>query len=92
MWLSGELQYTDDGIKLKDQSYWRKYAEHDLFPLFYYKQRKPTAGCGEEIRWKGYYAANQAFADKISENYTPSDTVLLYNYYLMLVPVSAIIR
>jgi trehalose 6-phosphate synthase/phosphatase len=86
VWLFRENQCTDDGIMLKDQSVWRKYAEHDLFPLFHYKQRDPTSGGGEDIRWKDYYTVNQAFADKICDNYKPGDTVLVHDYYLMLVP------
>ena len=86
VWLFRDEQCTDDGIMLKDQSVWRKYAEHDLFPLFHYKQREPTGGGEEDIRWKDYYTVNLAFADKICETYRNGDTVLVHDYYLMLVP------
>lgn len=86
VWLYHDDQVCDDGITLKNQSTWRKYAENDLFPLFHYKQREPVGGGQEDVRWSDYYTANLAFADKICETYTPGDVVLVHDYYLMLVP------
>lgn len=86
IWLCADTERKDDGIELKNQSRWREYAEHDLYPLFHYKQREPTGGGDERLRWNDYHQVNTAFADKICTNYKPGDIILVHDYYLMLVP------
>ncbi|KAF1738500.1 Trehalose-phosphatase [Beauveria bassiana] len=86
VWLYEEAERREDGIELRDQSKWREYAEHDLYPLFHYKQRDPSDGGVERQRWEAYYKVNAAFADKICKNYKPGDVVLVHDYYLMLLP------
>ncbi|KAH0530308.1 hypothetical protein TsFJ059_004944 [Trichoderma semiorbis] len=86
VWLADESEATDDGIMLKDQARWRRYAEHDLYTLFHYKQHEPTDGRKERAQWADYYRMNQKFANKIIEIYKPGDVVIVHDYYLMLLP------
>ncbi|KAL6887412.1 family 20 glycosyltransferase [Trichoderma longibrachiatum] len=86
VWLADQNEATDDGIMLKDQARWRRYAEHDLYTLFHYKQHEPTDGRKERAQWADYYRMNQKFANKIIEIYKPGDVVIVHDYYLMLLP------
>lgn len=86
VWLSDEAEDTEDGIMLKDQSRWRRYAHHDLYTLFHYKQHEPTDGRKERNQWADYYRMNQKFANKIIEIYKPGDIVIVHDYYLLLLP------
>ncbi|OAA36470.1 Glycosyl transferase, family 20 [Metarhizium rileyi] len=86
VWLSDEADDSEDGIMLKDQSRWRRYAHHDLYTLFHYKQHEPTDGRKERIQWADYYRMNQKFANKIIEIYKPGDIVIVHDFYLMLLP------
>lgn len=86
VWLADDRDITDGGIKLKQQSRWRRYAEHDLCALFHYKQRPPTDGRQAEIRWDDYQRMNKAFADRICQVYKPGDIVVVHDHYLMLLP------
>ncbi|RFU73685.1 glycosyltransferase family 20 [Trichoderma arundinaceum] len=86
VWLADERDVTDDGIKLKRQSRWRRYAEHDLCALFHYKQHPPTDGSKAGVRWDDYCRVNEAFADRICEVYKPGDIVVVHDHYLMLLP------
>ncbi|KAJ6780085.1 hypothetical protein PWT90_01014 [Aphanocladium album] len=86
VWLYSDSGDQQDGIELRNQSKWREYAEHDLYPLFHYKQREPTGGGDERLRWNDYHKANAAFADRICETYKSGDVILVHDYYLMLVP------
>ncbi|KAJ4865407.1 glycosyltransferase family 20 domain-containing protein [Trichoderma breve] len=86
VWLADDCDIKDGGIKLKQQSRWRRYAEHDLCALFHYKQRPPTDGRQADIRWDDYHRTNKAFADRICEVYKPGDIVVVHDHYLMLLP------
>ncbi|KAK1962623.1 family 20 glycosyltransferase [Colletotrichum sublineola] len=86
VWLCDDNEQQDDGILLKDQSRWRRYAEHDLYTLFHYKQHEPTDGRKERLQWADYYRMNQKFANRIIELYKPGDIVIVHDYYLMLLP------
>lgn len=86
VWLSDETEGTAEGINLKDQTRWRRYAEHDLYTLFHYKQQEPSDGRNERVQWADYYRMNQMFANKIIEFYKPGDIVVVHDYYLMLLP------
>ncbi|KAL7796666.1 glycosyltransferase family 20 protein [Trichoderma ceciliae] len=86
VWLADESEATEDGIMLKDQARWRRYAEFDLYTLFHYKQHEPTDGRKERAQWADYYRMNQKFANKIIEIYKPGDVVIVHDYYLMLLP------
>ncbi|KAH8126319.1 trehalose 6-phosphate synthase/phosphatase [Trichoderma asperellum] len=86
VWLADDRDVTHDGIKLKQQSRWRRYAEHDLHALFHYKQHPPTDGRKADRRWEDYRRMNKAYADRICQIYQPGDIVMIHGYYLMLVP------
>lgn len=86
VWLADDDERSDEGIRLKDQARWRRYAEHQLYTLFHYKQHEPTDGRPERVEWADYYRMNLKFADKIIEMYKPGDIVVVHDYYLMLLP------
>lgn len=86
VWLADDNEGPEEGIRLKDQARWRRYAEHDLYTLFHYKQHEPTDGRAERTQWADYYRLNQKFANKILEVYKPGDIVIVHDYYLMLLP------
>ncbi|KAI1756214.1 trehalose-phosphatase [Xylaria castorea] len=86
VWLSDDNEVGDEGITLNDQSRWRHFAEHSLYPLFHYKQQEPSDGRAERVEWANYYRANLKFANKIIEIYKPGDTVVIHDYYLLLLP------
>jgi trehalose 6-phosphate synthase/phosphatase len=86
VWLADEGDFKAAGIRLKQQSRWRRYAEHDLCALFHYKQHPPTDGCKADVRWKDYCRVNEAYADRISKIYQPGDIVVVHDHYLMLLP------
>ncbi|ROV98446.1 hypothetical protein VPNG_08506 [Cytospora leucostoma] len=86
VWLADDTDGEEDGICLKDQSRWRRYAEHDLYTLFHYKTPLPSDGRKERVQWADYYRMNQKFANKILELYKPGDIVLIHDYHLMLLP------
>ncbi|KAI0148565.1 glycosyltransferase family 20 protein [Xylariaceae sp. FL1272] len=86
VWLADDNEQNDDGITLNDQSRWRRYAEHELYPLFHYKQHEPTDGRSERVEWANFYRANLQFAKKIIEVYKPGDIVIIHDYYLLLLP------
>ncbi|KAI0468199.1 trehalose-phosphatase [Xylaria cf. heliscus] len=86
VWLSDDHEVDDEGITLNDQSRWRHYAEHSLYPLFHYKQQEPSDGRAERVEWANYYRANLKFANKIIEIYRPGDIVVIHDYSLLLLP------
>ncbi|KAG8407201.1 hypothetical protein J3458_020691 [Metarhizium acridum] len=87
VWLADEKDMTSGGIKLYDQSRWRRYAEHDLCALLHYRQHPPSEPYSEGVRWADYYRMNQLFAQKVIENYRPGDIIIVHDYYLMLLPL-----
>lgn len=87
VWLNDEGDYTGEGdLILKNQSRWRRFAEHELFPLFHYKQHSPTDGRAEKKAWADYQHMNEKFAARILEIYKPGDIVMIHDYHLLLVP------
>ncbi|KAH8668701.1 glycosyltransferase family 20 protein [Xylariales sp. PMI_506] len=86
IWLSDDSEATEEGILLKDQSRWRRYAEHELYTLFHYKQHEPKDGRAERVQWADYYRMNLKFANRIIEIYKPGDIVVIHDYFLMLLP------
>ncbi|TWU77871.1 threalose-6-phosphate phosphatase [Metarhizium rileyi] len=86
VWLADETDMTAEGIELRDQSKWRRYAEHDLCALLHYQQHPPTDPYMEAERWANYYRMNQLFAERVLECYQPGDIVLVHDYYLTLLP------
>lgn len=86
VWLSNESEDADADLRLKDQSRWRRYAEHELYTLFHYRQHAPDDGRAERRWWNDYVRMNQSFADRILEIYQAGDIVWIHDYHLMLLP------
>ncbi|TAQ85370.1 hypothetical protein B7494_g6307 [Chlorociboria aeruginascens] len=87
VWLSDDEGVSStDGICLKNQVRWRRFAERELYTLFHYKQHEPTDGRAERRSWTDYYRMNQKFASRILEIYKPGDIVMIHDYYLLLLP------
>ncbi|TVY67386.1 Trehalose-phosphatase [Lachnellula suecica] len=87
VWLSDDSEGGhDEDLCLTDQSRWRRFAEHDLYTLFHYKQHEPTNGIEERQTWADYYRMNQKFANRILEIYKPGDIVMIHDYHLLLLP------
>ena len=86
VWLADESEKEGDVVILKDQARWRKYAEHELYTMFHYKQNEPSDGRGIRKSWADYYRMNKIFADRILEIYKPGDIVIVHDYYLLLLP------
>ena len=86
VWLMDPLENECEDAVLKDQARWRRYAEHELYTLFHYKQHEPTDGRAERKSWTDYCRMNQIFAERILEIYKPGDIVWIHNYHLLLLP------
>lgn len=86
VWLSDDAEDDDADLHLKDQGRWRKYAEHELYTLFHYRQHAPDDGRAERKWWADYVRMNQLFADRILNIYQPGDIVWIHDYHLMLLP------
>ncbi|KAI9746004.1 MAG: threalose-6-phosphate phosphatase [Claussenomyces sp. TS43310] len=87
VWLCDDEDNGADGsLCLKDQARWRRFAEHELYTLFHYKQHEPTDGRREKASWADYYRMNEKFALRILELYKPGDIVLIHDYHLLLLP------
>lgn len=88
VWLADDAisDVGEDGVRLKDQARWRRYAEHELYGLFHYKQHGPVDSSKERVQWADFYRMNQTFANRIAEIYKPGDIVVVHDYYLMLLP------
>ncbi|TVY87658.1 Trehalose-phosphatase [Lachnellula willkommii] len=87
VWLADHTEGVSDGsLHLTDQPRWRRFAEHELYTLFHYKQHEPTNGQAERQTWADYYRMNQTFANRILEIYKPGDIVMIHDYHLLLLP------
>ena len=86
VWLWDERDERHGDLLLKDQGRWRRYAEHELYTLFHYRQHEPTDGRAERKWWADYYRLNRIFADRILEIYKPGDIVWIHDYHLLLLP------
>ena len=86
VWLADGPEDAEGNLHFKDQSRWRKYAEHELYTLFHYRQHGPDDGRAEKASWVDYQHMNQTFADRILHIYQPGDIVWIHDYHLMLLP------
>jgi len=86
VWLHDEETSTDGSITLHDQGRWRRYAEHELYTLFHYKQNEPSDGRAAKKSFADYVQLNQKFATRILEVYKPGDIVMVHDYHLLLLP------
>ncbi|OCK84490.1 glycosyltransferase family 20 protein [Lepidopterella palustris CBS 459.81] len=86
VWLTNEIDDDQDVAIIKDQSRWRRFAEHELYTLFHYKQNEPADGRAARRSWADYERMNRLFADRILEIYKPGDIIVIHDYYLLLLP------
>ena len=65
------------------EGYYYELANGVLWPLFHYSiDRVPAEAAG----WAEYQEANEAFADKVIDEYRAGDTIWVHDYHLMLLP------
>ena len=86
VWLPEKWNDNNGEPAFKDQGRWRRYAEHELYPLFHYRQHEPTDGHKEGIWWADYHRMNKLFAEHILQIYKPGDLIWIHDYHLMLLP------
>ncbi|KAF2268425.1 hypothetical protein CC78DRAFT_551295 [Lojkania enalia] len=86
VWLIDEMDEKDDVAILKEQTRWRRYAEHELYTLFHYKMNAPADGRAARKSWADYYRMNKLFADRILDVYQPGDIINIHDFYLLLLP------
>jgi trehalose 6-phosphate synthase/phosphatase len=86
VWLMDDMDAKEDVAVLTDQGRWRRFAEHELYTLFHYKQNEPADGRAARKSWADYYRMNKLFADRIMEVYTPGDIIVIHDFYLLLLP------
>lgn len=66
------------------------YCKATLWPLFHYllwQDVNSERRAWEEYSWDAYYAANEAFAKRVAQEYKPGDLVWIHDYHLLLVPL-----
>lgn len=86
VWLAEADESGNGNMKLRNQGRWRRYAEHELYTLFHYRQHAPDNGRDEKVSWADYQEMNNRFADKIMQIYKPGDIIWIHDYHLMLLP------
>ena len=79
--------FIDDDLA---ELYYNGFSNDVLWPLFHY-QPLPSFKQGDERKfnvqtWDAYLAANQKFAEVISQIYQPGDVIWVHDYHLMVLP------
>ena len=63
------------------------FCKQILWPVFHYQiPDNPKSKAYEDHSWKYYVNVNQAFADKIVQNWKRGDVIWVNDYHLLLVP------
>ncbi|KAG6058796.1 hypothetical protein E4U32_004446 [Claviceps aff. humidiphila group G2b] len=63
------------------------FCKQILWPVFHYQiPDNPKSKAYEDHSWKYYVNVNQAFADKIIQNWKRGDVIWVHDYHLLLVP------
>lgn len=69
------------------QGHYSGYCKTILWPIFHYQvPDHPKSRAYADHSWKFYNAVNQAFADRVVENYKRGDIIWVHDYHLLLVP------
>lgn len=69
------------------QGHYAGYCKTILWPIFHYQvPDHPKSRAYADHSWKYYSAVNQAFADRVVENYKRGDIIWIHDYHLLLVP------
>jgi trehalose-6-phosphate synthase/trehalose-6-phosphatase len=83
------LGYDCKPVFVKDttfEGHYSHYCKQILWPTMHYQTPdNPKSKAYEDHSWVHYKSLNQAFADKIVENYKEGDIVWVNDYHLMLV-------
>lgn len=69
--------------KKKYDSYYDKFSNDILWPLFHYEARYPTFS---KEKWESYKYANQLMADEVAKICAPNDTVWVHDFHFLLLP------
>lgn len=78
--------WLDDNVA---HGHYEGYCKTTLWPLFHYLLWQDVPGDRrewEDYMWHAYVAANEAYAQRIAEQYKPGDLVWIHDYHLLLVP------
>jgi len=68
-------------------AHYENYCKVILWPTFHSQvPAKPESKAYEENSWSHYVSVNQAFAEKIIDNWKQDDVVWIHDYHLLLVP------
>lgn len=68
-------------------AHYSHYCKSMLWPVFHYQiPDSSKSKAYEDHSWKYYVKVNQAFADRIAQNYKRGDVVWIHDYHLLLVP------
>ncbi|KAI5463609.1 family 20 glycosyltransferase [Mariannaea sp. PMI_226] len=63
------------------------FCKNILWPVFHYQiPDNPKSKAYEDHSWKYYVNINQAFADRIVQNWKRGDVIWIHDYHLLLVP------
>ncbi|KAM0721778.1 hypothetical protein Q7P37_002703 [Cladosporium fusiforme] len=75
-------------VKDKDfDGHYSHFCKTILWPIFHYQvPDHPKSKAYADHSWAFYVSLNQAFADKIVDNYKRGDTIWVHDYHLLLVP------
>jgi trehalose 6-phosphate synthase/phosphatase len=83
-------EYDSLTVFCKDSDFdghYTHYCKQILWPVFHYQiPDNPKSKAYEDHSWIYYVAVNQAFADKIVQNYKRGDVIWVHDYHLLLVP------
>lgn len=86
--LEGEFDSLTVFVSDSDlDGHYAHYCKTILWPVFHYQiPDHPKSKAYEDHSWVFYVHLNQAFADKIVENYKRGDIIWVHDYHLLLVP------
>lgn len=69
------------------QGHYAGYCKTILWPIFHYQvPDHPKSRAYADHSWKFYSDVNQAFANRVVENYKRGDIIWIHDYHLLLVP------
>lgn len=85
-----ESEYDSVSVFVTDgdlDGHYSHYCKTILWPVFHYQiPDHPKSKAYEDHSWKFYVNLNQAFADKIVQEYKRGDIIWIHDYHLLLVP------
>ncbi|WFC98824.1 hypothetical protein MYAM1_001557 [Malassezia yamatoensis] len=69
-------------------AHYEGYCKSTLWPLFHYLLWRDDADRTkwDQYSWEAYVKVNEAFAQRVVEQYQPGDIVWVHDYHLLLVP------